>query len=136
MAPSRCYEDSKNKTYSVKKVLELKTGTQDQFYLNNNNILKRKVVINNLEVTAIVIQTPLIHTLLHKYHNCKGHQGSAKTFNMLKCKHEKSMRLDVRNHISSCITCSKNLPNTACHPSTAFRNTQSSFCMYSHRYHW
>ena len=26
------------------------------------------------------------------------------------------MRLDVRNHISCCITCSKNLPNTACHP--------------------
>ena len=26
------------------------------------------------------------------------------------------MRLDVRNHINSCITCSKNLPNTACHP--------------------
>ena len=26
------------------------------------------------------------------------------------------MRLDVRNHINSCITSSKNLPNTACHP--------------------
>ena len=28
----------------------------------------------------------------------------------------KGMRLDVRNHISSCITCSKNLPNTTCYP--------------------
>ena len=26
------------------------------------------------------------------------------------------MRLDVKNHINKCITCSKNLPNTACHP--------------------
>ena len=26
------------------------------------------------------------------------------------------MGLDIRNHINSCITCSKNLPNTACHP--------------------
>ena len=26
------------------------------------------------------------------------------------------MRLDVRNHINNCITCSKNLPNTTCHP--------------------
>ena len=26
------------------------------------------------------------------------------------------MRLDVKNHINSCITCSKNLPTTAHHP--------------------
>ena len=26
------------------------------------------------------------------------------------------MRLDVKNHINSCITCSKSLPNTAHHP--------------------
>ena len=26
------------------------------------------------------------------------------------------MRLDVKNDINKCITCSKNLPNTACHP--------------------
>ena len=26
------------------------------------------------------------------------------------------MRLDAKNHINNCITCSKNLPNTACHP--------------------
>ena len=28
----------------------------------------------------------------------------------------KGMRLDVKNYINKCITCSKNLPNTACHP--------------------
>ena len=28
----------------------------------------------------------------------------------------KGMRLDVKNYIKKCITCSKNLPNTACHP--------------------
>ena len=26
------------------------------------------------------------------------------------------MRLDIKNHINKCITCSKNLPITACHP--------------------
>ena len=55
--------------------------------------------------------------LLHEFHNCKGHQGCARTFTMLKHKFWwQDMKLDVRNHISNCITCSKNLPNTACHP--------------------
>ena len=26
------------------------------------------------------------------------------------------MRIDVKSHINNCITCSKNLPNTTCHP--------------------
>ena len=61
--------------------------------------------------------TPLLYTLLYKFHNCKGHQGSTRMFNMLKQTFWwKGMRLDVKNHINSCITCSKNLPNTAHHP--------------------
>ena len=82
-------------------VHELKTGTHDEFYLNNKNILKRKIIVNNLEVSTIVIITPLIYTLHHEFHKCKGHQGSAKTFNLLKHKFWwKGMRLDVRNHIN------------------------------------
>ena len=89
-----------------KKVHELKTGTHNAFYLNSENILKRKVIVNNLEVNTIIVPTPLIYTLLHEFHNCKGHQESARTFNMLKHKFWwKGMRLDVRNHINNCITC-------------------------------
>ena len=88
----------------------------NEFYLNSQNILKRKIIVNNLEVNTTVIATPLTYTLLHEFHNCKGHQGSARTFNMLKCKFWwKGMRLDVKNHINKCIICSKNLPNTTCH---------------------
>ena len=59
---------------------------------------------------------PLLYTLLYEFHNCKGHQGSTRTFNIFKQKCWcKGMRLDVKNHINSCITCSKNLPNTAHH---------------------
>ena len=67
-----------------KKVCELHTGLKSHFYLNNKNILKRKIIVNNLEVNAIVIPALLIYTLLYEFHNCKGHQGSARTFNMLK----------------------------------------------------
>ena len=62
----------------------LHTGLKSHFYLNSKNIFKRKTIVNNLEENAIVIPTPLIYTLLHGFHNCKGHQGLARTFNMLK----------------------------------------------------
>ena len=67
-----------------KKVCELHTGLQNQFYLNSENILKRKILVNNLEVNAIVLPASLVYTLPYKFHNCKGNQGSARTFNMLK----------------------------------------------------
>ena len=98
-----------------KKVHEIKTGKPDEFYLNSKNILKRKIIVNNLEVNTIVIPAPLTYTLLLEFHNCKGHQGSVRTFSMLKYKFWlKGMRLDVKNH-NNCITCLKNLPNTICH---------------------
>ena len=100
-----------------KKVCELCTGLQNQFYLNSENILKRKIIVNNLEINAIVMPGPLVYILLYEFHNCKGHQGSARMFKMPKWKFWwKGMRLDVKSHINSCITCSKNLPNTAHDP--------------------
>ena len=59
----------KQERFCKKKVHELKTGTHDKFYLNSKNILKRKVIVNNLEVNAIIVPTPLIYTLLHECHN-------------------------------------------------------------------
>ena len=67
------------------KVCRIKTGTHNEFYLNSKNILKMKIIVSNLRVNVIVIPTPLTYTLLHEFHNCNGHQGSARTFNMLKC---------------------------------------------------
>ena len=79
--------------------------------------MKQKVVINNLEVQTAVVPLALIHTLLHEFHNCRGHQGCARTLNSLKRKFWwKGMRRDVKYHINNCITCSKNLPNTSYHP--------------------
>ena len=70
----------KQDKFCKNKVCKLHPGMKDNFYLNNDSILKQKVVVNNLEITAIVIPTPLIYTLLHEFHNCKGHQGSTRTF--------------------------------------------------------
>ena len=67
-----------------KKVHGLQTGLQIQFYLNSKNILERKICVNNLEVNITVVPAPLVYTLFYEFHNCKGHQGSARMFNMLK----------------------------------------------------
>ena len=45
-----------------------------------------KSMVNNLEITAIVVPTPLIYTLLDEFHNCNGHRGLARTLNLLKRK--------------------------------------------------
>ena len=54
------------------------------FYLNDDSILKQSVIINNLEVCMTVVLLALMNTLIHKFHNCRGHQGCARTLNTLK----------------------------------------------------
>ena len=74
-------------------------------------------MINNLEVHTTLIPFALTHTLLHKFHNCRGHQGCTRTLNSLKRKFWwKGMRRDVKYHINNHVTSSKNLPNTLYHP--------------------
>ena len=98
----------KQDRFCKKKVCELHTGLQNQFYLNSSSILKWKIIKNNLEINAIVVPAPLVYTLLYKFHNCKGHQGSDRMTNMLKQKFWwKGMKTHVKNHINSCMTCSK-----------------------------
>ena len=76
----------KQDRFCKKKVHELHTGLKNQFYLNSKSILKRKIIINNLEINAIVVSDPLVYSQLYEFHNCKGHQGSARMINMLKQK--------------------------------------------------
>ena len=68
------------------KACKLHPGIDSTFYLNNDSILKQTLVINNLEVCTTVVPLALTHTLLHKFHNCRGHQGYARTLNTLKRK--------------------------------------------------
>ena len=63
-----------------------------------------------------VVPLALTNMLTHKFHNCRGHQGCARTLNALKQKFWwKGMQKHIKYHISNCITCSKNLPNVSCH---------------------
>ena len=111
------YTLQKQDKFYKNKVRELHSGIDSTFYLNTDSILKQTEVINNLEICTTVVPLALTHTLLHEFHNCRGHQGCTRTLNLLKRKcWWKGMRRDIKYHISPCITCSKNLPNISCHP--------------------
>ena len=107
----------KQDMFCKNKVCKLHANIDDRFYFNTDSNLKWKVIINNLEVNTTVIPSTLTYTLVHEFHNCRGHQGCTRTLNILKRKFWwKGMRRDIKYHINNCITCSKNLPNTSYHP--------------------
>ena len=112
----------KQDKFCKNKACTLHSDINSSFYLNTEGILKCTLIINNLEVGAIVVSLPLTNTLIHGFHNCRGHQGWSRTLNALKRKFWwKDIWKHVKYHISNCITCSKNLPNIACHPQLHFK---------------
>ena len=68
------------------KACEMHLGDKSSFDLNHEGILKCTLVINNLELSMIVVPLTLTNTLLHKFYNCRGHQGGARTSNTWKRK--------------------------------------------------
>ena len=107
----------KQDKFCKSKVHKLHSGVDSSFYLNTDSILKCTLIINILEGSTTVVPLALTNTLIHEFHNCRGHQGCARTLNALKRRFWwKGMRRDVKYHISNCITCSKNIPNISCHP--------------------
>ena len=107
----------KQDKFCKNKAHKLHSGIDNSFYLNTDSIPKCILIINNLEVSTAVVPLALTNTLIHKFHNCRGHQGCARTLNALKRRFWwKGMQRDIKYHISNCITCSKNLPSISCHP--------------------
>ena len=107
----------KQDKFCKNKVCELHSGVDSSFYLNTDSILKHTLIISNLEVSTTVIPLALTNTLIHKFHDCRGHQGCTRTLNALNRRFWwKGMQKHVKYHISNCIKCSKNLPNISCHP--------------------
>ena len=76
----------KQDKFCKNKACELHLGNKSSFYLKYEGILKCTLVINNLELSIIVVLLTLTNTLLHEFHNCRGHQGCARTSNTLKRK--------------------------------------------------
>ena len=126
----------KQDKFCKNRVLELHADINDKFYLNIDSILKCKIIVNNLEVNTTVVPSTLTCTFMHESHNCRGHQGCTRTFNLLKRKFWwKGMRRDVKSHINSCVTCSKNLPNTSHHPQLHLEIPKVPFTLDHYQYY-
>ena len=107
----------KQDKFCKNKACELPLGDKSSFYLNHEGILKCTLVINNLELSIIVVLLILTNTLLHEFHNCRGHQGCARTLNTLResfggkaCKNMLSTTLVIvlhalKTYLMFCVTC-------------------------------
>ena len=82
-SPTLCTLQKQDK-FCKNKVHKLHSGIDSSFYLNTDSILKHTLIINNIEVSTTVVLLILTNTLIHEFHNCRGHQGCARTLNALK----------------------------------------------------
>ena len=69
----------KQDKFCKNKACELHAGINSSFYLNTNSILKCTLIINNIELRMAVVPLALTNMLIHEFHNCRGHQGCART---------------------------------------------------------
>ena len=107
----------KQDRFCKNKVHKLYSGIDSSFYLNTEGVLKHTLVINNLEVSTTVVPLAVTNTLIHEFHNCRRHQGCARTLYVLKRNFgEKACKNTLSIILVNCITCSKNLPSVSCHP--------------------
>ena len=86
MSSTTLHTLQKQNKFCKNKACKLHSGVGSNVYLNTEGILKCTLVINNLEVSTIVVLLTLTNTLLHEFHDCRGHQGCARTLNALKRK--------------------------------------------------
>ena len=89
------------KQWSEKK-LERKHFTME------NEILKKKTVINGILYTPTVVPDVLKDCLLILAHDKQGHNGLKRTYSSLKhLYHWKGMKRTIQRHCTSCSTCAK-----------------------------
>ena len=117
-------------------------------YMMENNILKRKLVDNGLLYTPIVVPDVLKDCLLILAHDKQGHNGFRRTYASLKNRyHWKGMKKSVYQHCTNCQVCAKHNIKTqqlknehfssppqpmefiADHTSKAFQPKYKDFCI-------
>ena len=73
-----------------------------------NEILKKKTVINSILYTPTVVPDVLKGCLLILAHDKQGHNGFKRTYSSLKqLYHWKGMKKTIQRHCTACSTCAK-----------------------------
>ena len=100
-------QESDPHTKQLRKQWENKNLDQNT-YMMENNILKRKLVNNRLLYTPIVVPDVLKDCLLILAHDKQGHNGFRRTYVSLKNRyHRKGMKKSVYQHCTNCQVCAK-----------------------------
>ena len=100
-------QESDPHTKQLKKQWKNKNLDQNT-YMMENNILKRKLVNNGLLYTPIVVPDILKDCLLILTHDKQGHNGFRRTFASLKNRyHWKGIKKSVYQHCTNCQVCAK-----------------------------
>ena len=100
-------QESDPHTKQLRKQWENKNLDQNM-YTMENNILKRKLMVNGLLYTPIVVPDILKDCLLILAHNKQGHNGFRRTYASLKNRyHWKGMKKSVHQHCTNCQVCAK-----------------------------
>ena len=94
----------KQDKFCKNRVCELHANINDKLYFNNDSILKCKIIVNNLEVNTTVVPSALTYTLMHEFHNCRGHQGCTWNIQLTKKKVlVERYKKRCKSHINSCV---------------------------------
>ena len=100
-------QESDPHTKQLRKQWENKNLDQNM-YMMENNILKRKLIDNGLLYTPIVVPDVLKDCLLILAHDKQGHNLFRRTYTSLKNRyHWKGMKRSVYQHCTSCQVCAK-----------------------------
>ena len=100
-------QESDPHTRQLRKQWENKNLDQNT-YMMENNILKRKLIDNGLLYTPIVVPDILRDCLLILAHDKQGHNGFRRTYASLKNRyHWKGMKKSVYQHCTNCQVCAK-----------------------------
>ena len=104
-------QESQHNDVFCKNILnQMKKGNilEGQFYIVRDNILKRYVLEGNNTYETTVIPRPLIRQILRMAHDELGHNGTQRTYTMLKrLYYWKGLKPSVEKHIKTCYQCQR-----------------------------
>ena len=87
------------------------------FTLSRDGVLQKHQYIHGLEHAVTIAPCALVPTILHEFHDSKGHQGTICTFEAIRRSYWwRKLWQDIFKYVGKCSICTKHLPNMERYP--------------------